>query len=83
MNIQKQVYDYVVKRFLGGEADSDFNYDTKLLEDGVIDSSGVLELIMFIEDTFNIEFSEDELIPENFLSLNIIADYLTREKANA
>ncbi len=47
-----------------------------LLEQGILDSLGIMKLIVFIEDTFNVAISDDEIIPDNFQCLNNIANLI-------
>ncbi|MCK7528364.1 MAG: acyl carrier protein [Ignavibacteriales bacterium] len=49
--------------------------DTPLFEKGIIDSTGVLELVAFIEDNFNITVTDEELVQENFSSLNAMKNF--------
>ncbi len=63
-----------------GEALSD---DASLIDRGVIDSTGVLELIGFLQDEYKIEVADDEMVPENLDSIARIEAYLTRKLAVA
>jgi acyl carrier protein len=65
---------------LGGDMES-LRSDASLLEAGVIDSTGVLELIGFLEETFGIAVPDEDLLPENFDSISNILDYLDRRLA--
>src|SRR4029079_10787837 len=57
--------------------------DGSLLDRGVIDSTGVLELIGFLQDEFGIEVKDDEMLPENLDSISRLEAYVTRKKAAA
>jgi len=50
-----------------------------LLERGIIDSVGVLNLVSFLEETYGINIDEDDLMPENFDSLSAISSYVNRK----
>jgi len=52
-----------------------------LLEAGIIDSLGIMKLVVFLEEKFNIEVSDEELIPANFETINNIKDLLERKGA--
>ena len=56
-----------------------FRDDASFLEEGIIDSTGMLELVMFIESTYGIKIADNELVPENLDSLNNIAAFLERK----
>lgn len=62
---------------LGGDAES-LDRSESLLDAGVIDSTGVMELIGFLESRFEIEIPDDDLLPENFYSISSILEYLER-----
>ena len=53
--------------------------DTSFLEEGIIDSTGILELVMFLEETYRIEIEDEELVPENMDKLRNIARFLDRK----
>jgi acyl carrier protein len=73
-----------VRRFIGenfmfrddGDA---ITHDASLLEAGIIDSTGVLELVCFLETTFGIEVQDDEMLPENLDSIRAISTYVSRK----
>jgi acyl carrier protein len=72
--IQEQVRQFIVSNFLfdvGGVAD-----DASLIDEGIVDSTGVLGLIMFVEETFDIAVADEEVVPENFDSINALASYV-------
>jgi acyl carrier protein len=72
------VKNFVVETFLFGDGDQ-LQEDTSFLDDGIIDSTGILELITFLEETYNITIDDDELVPANFDSLANISNYLKRK----
>jgi len=75
MDIKKQVKEFFIENFM---AEMDGISDTdSFLENGIIDSTGVLELVLFLEETYNIKVEDDEIIPENLDSLENIAAYVT------
>ncbi len=55
---------------------SDFPENESFLENGIIDSTGVLELVMFLEESFDIKVEDDEIVPENLDSLNNLIKFL-------
>ena len=54
-------------------------HDASLLDAGIIDSTGVLELVCFLETTFGIEVRDDEMLPENLDSIRAISHYVARK----
>ncbi len=70
--------EFIAENFLF-RADADISDDQSLLESGVIDSTGVLELIAFLESTYGISIADEEIVPENLDSIDSIASYLARK----
>ena len=75
---KSKVRDFIIENFLFGNADG-LQDDTSFLEEGIIDSTGVLELVTFLEETFEIQVDDEELIPENLDSINNVTAYLDRK----
>ena len=73
---------YVVDNFLFGDG-SQLTDDSSFLEEGIVDSTGILELVAFLEETYGIVVEDDELIPDNMDSVNRIDVYLTKKISGA
>ena len=78
-NIQKTFRNFIIENFLF-EEDDNLKEDTSFLENGIIDSTGVLELVMFIEETYGISVEDDDIVPENLDSISKIAEYVQRKQ---
>jgi len=74
---KQKIKHFIIENFLFGET-SDLNDDTSFLEEGIIDSTGVLELIEFLEEEFEIEIDDEDMIPENLDSLNNLEQFITK-----
>ncbi|MBI5566864.1 MAG: acyl carrier protein [Chloroflexi bacterium] len=57
--------------------------DASFLEEGIIDSMNVMELILFVEEKFGVEVADDEIVPDNFDSVARIAAFVGRKSAVA
>lgn len=71
----------VVERFLVedlGLADS-IGHDRDLLASDLLDSQGILEIVVFLEERFDIEIGDEDLIPENFQSVDAMAAFVARK----
>lgn len=75
MDVSSQVRKFIIENFLF-EDNGDLHEDTSFLENGIIDSTGVLELIDFLEKTFGINVEDQEMVPENLDSIGRVAAYL-------
>lgn len=75
------VSNYIKKNFLFDEK-KEVDNDISLYQSGIIDSMGTIELISFLENTYKIRFDDDELIAENFDSINAISNFLYNKLQN-
>ena len=78
MDNLNSVRHFVVENYLFGDGDS-LKDDTSFMEEGIIDSTGILELVFFLEETFGFSVEDDELVPENMDSLQNIALFIDRK----
>jgi acyl carrier protein len=81
-NYHEEIRDFIITNLLFGDG-AGLEDDTSFLESGVVDSTGVLELIMFLEQTYKIKIAPEEMVPENLDSVNRMAQFLTRKLAGA
>jgi acyl carrier protein len=79
-NFIGEVRSFVVSNYLLGREEALGN-DDSFQEQGVIDSTGILELVSHLEGTYGIEILDEELNPDNLDSVNKIVAYLTRKLA--
>ena len=80
MSYIETVREFIVENFLFGDGGR-LNEDTSFLAEGIVDSTGILELVFFLEETFGISVADDELVPENMDNLRSIAAYVERRLA--
>ena len=78
MALKEQIQSYIVECFLLGDA-TDLEPEQSLLESGVVDSTGILELVMFLEETYHIEVADKEMVPENLDSIANISAFVERK----
>jgi acyl carrier protein len=78
-DICQAVRRFIGENFLFRDADEAITQDGSLLDAGIIDSTGVLELVSFLETTFGIQVHDDEMLPENLDSIQAIASYVSRK----
>ncbi|CAD7783920.1 MAG: hypothetical protein KCCBMMGE_02329 [Candidatus Methanoperedenaceae archaeon GB37] len=79
-NIEQKIRDFIRDNFLMGEDDGNLSSNDSLLEKGIIDSVGILELVSFLEETFDIKVHDEELVPENLDSIAFIVNYIQHKK---
>ena len=79
MTLEQQIRDFVTANFYVADPKALEN-STSLLDAGIIDSTGVLEVIMFIETTFGVSVEDSEMLPENLDSIERIAAFVARKR---
>ncbi len=82
MTIEEQIRQYITDNFIFSDNGYQWSNDTSLIDEDIVDSTGVLELVMFIEETFNVFVENEEIARTNFDSVNKLAAYI-RRKADA
>ena len=78
-DIRETLRAFIVESFLFGQPDPAMTDDAALVEMGVLNSTGVLELVAFIEETFGMEVDDTELVHENFGSIDAMAAFVARK----
>ncbi len=73
------IKNFVVSNFLYGQDGQSLATDQSFLESGIIDSTGVLELVAFLEQQFSITVADRELLPENLDSVQNAAAFVSRK----
>ena len=78
MAIREAIRNFIFENFIL-DAEDQLKDDDSLLEKGVIDSTGVLELVAFIEEKYGFTVEDEELVPENLDSIRNIAEFILRK----
>ena len=76
--ILKQVTDFIEQNFVYDQEMS-LNKDESLLDSGLVDSTGILEVVSFLEQTYNITVEDEEMVPDNLDSINKISSFINRK----
>ncbi len=76
MDVKQKIRTFIFENFLFDAEEGDLLNDSSFLDQGIIDSTGVLELVEWLEDDFGISVDDEELIPENLDSVNNLAAFI-------
>lgn len=76
--IKEQLLDFICRQFLVDL--EDIEVDKSLVDTGIIDSMGLIEITSFIEQNFNLKVNEEQMNRQNFGSVLLIVDYIDRNK---
>ena len=81
MPVETQVRDFIIENFLFGDDSRAIDASTSLIENDLVDSTGILELVAFVEEQFGISVADNEIVPDNFDSLARITAYVAAKTA--
>ena len=76
MDIEARIQQYVAQNLLFSDDGLQYSNDASFLLEGIIDSLGVIELVTFVQRTFELVVTSDEITPDNFDSVNRLAHYI-------
>ncbi len=76
MTQRREIKQFILGNFLFTDDDTALADDTSLIQEGIVDSTGILELIMFLEEGWSIKIPPEDMIPANFDNLDAIGRYL-------
>jgi acyl carrier protein len=75
-NIEAMIRKYIAENFLFSKDGYPHSDDASFLNEGIIDSMNVLELVMFIETNFHVQVPDQDIVPDNFDSVTKLANYI-------
>lgn len=78
MDILREVHDYLLAEFPSDR--ESYAPDENLLAQGIIDSMGLLKLVTFLESRYGIEAGDEDMVPENFSTLEAIQAFVARKR---
>jgi len=81
MSIEMQIKDYIARNLLFSDNGFPYSEDASFLEEGIVDSIGVMELVAFVEENFSVKVDDLDVTPENFDSVSRMAAYIHRKSA--
>jgi len=76
---KQKLRSYILENYLFTDDDSALNDEDSLLDLGIIDSTGIMELIVYLEQDFDIKVKDEEMIPENLDSVDNISAYISQK----
>ena len=82
-DIKNIISEFILKNFVFNDQKEKLDENISLYEKGIIDSTGVLELVDFLEEKFEIKIEDEELVPDNLDSINKISKFIQRKIDNA
>ena len=81
--LRDRIRDFILENYLFTDDVSAIGFDDSLLDEGIVDSTGMLEIIWFLEENFGIAVKDEEMVPENLDSVNRIARFAASRRQPA
>jgi acyl carrier protein len=78
-----EIKSFIAKNFLFSDDGNVVQDNESLMKNGTLDSTGILELIMFVEEKFQLKIPDEDMLPENFDSVRAIAEYIENRRQQA
>jgi len=77
-SIEEKIRTYIAENILFSNNGYRYSDDASFLEEGIVDSMGIMELVMFVEENFGVTVDDEDLTPDNFDSVDRVAAYIRR-----
>ena len=82
MEIENKIKEYIAKNLLFSNDGYSYPDDASFLEEGIVDSQGVMELVMFVEDEFKVTVDDEDITPDNFDSVSLLTAYVKHKSGS-
>ena len=83
MTIEETIKNFIISNFIIEQNAASIDNDRSFLESGIIDSTGILELVSFIEEQYRIKIEDEELIPDNLDSVNNVVRFINKKQKSS
>ena len=83
METESKLRSFILENYLFTDDESALKNDDSFLSSGIIDSTGILELVFYLEEEFSVKVSDDEMIPKNLDSVCNVISFLKTKKASS
>ena len=81
MTVESSIRNYVLENYLFTDDQSELDSNDSFFEKGIIDSTGILEIILFLEEEFAIKVVDHEMVPENLDSVTNLVNFIEKKQA--
>jgi len=78
--IRESLRNFIAENILYSNKGYTYPDDASFLENGIVDSMNIMEIVMYVEETFKIQAEDREIIPDNFDSISNLAAYIEKKK---
>ncbi|NOY87836.1 MAG: acyl carrier protein [FCB group bacterium] len=78
-NLRKEIKDFIIETFLFGDEAESLQDSDSFMQNGIVDSTGILEVTNFIEEKYNINIENEEMTPNNLDSVENLVNFIVRK----
>ena len=78
-SVEERIRAFIAENILFSDNGYPYSDDVSFLEEGIVDSMGIMELVMLVDEGFGITVEDEEVIPDNFDSISKLATYIRRK----
>ena len=82
-NVEEMIRTYIAENILFSDKGYPHSDEVSFLEEGIVDSMGIMELVAFVDESFNVTVEDEELVPDNFDSVSNLAAHVRSKRASA
>jgi len=79
MSVEKKLRIYVLENYLFSDDQSELDSSDSFMEKGIIDSTGIMEVVFYLEEEFGVKVVDEEMVPENLDSINNLVAFVNRK----
>lgn len=81
--MRNEIRKFILENFMFGAQEASLQDDDSFLEKSIIDSTGILELVAFLEEKYNVTVADEELVPENLDSVTKLLNFLSKKAVSS
>jgi acyl carrier protein len=78
--VEQKISSYIAQNILFSRNGYPYPLDASFLENGIVDSMNILELVMYVEENFGVKVADNDIVPENFDSVTRMTNYIHHKK---
>ncbi len=82
MSTEAKLRAFILENYLFTDDESALKNDDSFLAEGILDSTGIMEVVSFLEETFDIKVEDEEMVPDNMDSIDSLNQYINKKKAS-
>lgn len=81
VSIRESLRHFLLENYLFTDDPSKLNDSDSFLDNGILDSTGILDVILFVEENHHVKVSEDEMVPDNLDSIDALVTFIEKKQA--